>query len=234
MSIHLVFDLLAYTIGAILAWKVFKAKTQLIADENLRYIYYSIVIIGAFVGAFIVGSLNTYFSLEANGVIIGKSVLGAIVGGIIAVEIFKKVMKIEGSTGAYFAPSLAIGIAVGRIGCYFSGLEDYTYGVQTDFFLAVDFGDGILRHPVQLYESLVMALFFVYTLWMYLKRRNKFEKVIFYQFILLYSTQRFVWEFLKPYETVYWGLNVFQFICLGLIIYAIIYLTRCSSPHASE
>jgi len=57
--------------------------------------------------------------------------------------------------------SLTIGIAVGKIKCYFSGLEDYTYGIQTDLFLAVDFGGGILRHPVQLYESLVMALFFV-------------------------------------------------------------------------
>ncbi|MEN8216939.1 MAG: prolipoprotein diacylglyceryl transferase family protein [Pseudomonadota bacterium] len=108
-------------------------------------------------------------SLKQNYTDCIKSVLGAIVGGIIAVELFKKVMKIDVSTGAYFVPSLTIGIAVGRIWCYFSGLEDYTY--ETDFFLALDFGDGILRHPVQLYESLVMALFFVYSLWMYLKRQ---------------------------------------------------------------
>jgi len=66
----------------------------------LRYIYYTLLIIAAFIGAFMLGSLNTYFSLD--GIIIGKSVLGAIIGGIIAVELFKKVMKIDSSTGAYF------------------------------------------------------------------------------------------------------------------------------------
>ena len=57
------------------------------------------------------------------------------------------------STGAYFAPSLAIGIAIGRIGCFLSGLEDYTYGTPTTLPWGYDFGDGVLRHPVQLYEA---------------------------------------------------------------------------------
>ena len=228
MLLHLTFDLLAYAVGTILLWKVFKAKTEIITDENLRYFYYTIVIIGAFFGAFIIGSLNAYYSLDTQGSIIGKSVLGAIVGGVIAVEIFKKVMGIKGSTGAYFVPSLAIGIAIGRIGCFLSGLEDYTYGVETTFLLGYNFGDGTLRHPVQLYESAVMVLFFAYVVLIYFKNRDYFEKNIFYQFILLYATQRFIWEFLKPYETLFMGLNIFQFFCLGLIFYASIYLRRVS------
>jgi len=135
-------------------------------------------------------------------------------------------MHIKGSTGAYFVPSLVIGIAIGRVGCFLSGLEDYTYGISTDSFLGYDFGDGISRHPVQLYESFTMALFFLYLLIVYFKNRVYFEKYIFYQFILLYATQRFVWEFLKPYETLFMGLNVFQFFCLGLIGYAVYHLRR--------
>ena len=225
MLTHLIFELLAYVMGTLLAVKVFKSRTELIADENLRYLYYTIVIVGAFFGAFIIGSLNTYISVKSDeSIIIGKSILGAIIGATIAVESFKKIMKIRGSTGAYFVPSLVIGIAIGRIGCFLSGLDDYTYGVETNFILGYDFGDGILRHPVQLYESAIMVLFFIYVLWVYFKNRDYFEKNIFYQFILLYATQRFVWEFLKPYETLFLGLNVFQFFCLGLVLYALSYL----------
>jgi len=224
--VHLLFDLLAYIVGTLLLWKVFKPSRPTIENENLRYAYYTIVIIGAFFGAFLIGSLNTLVSLDSSKIIIGKSILGAIVGGVIAVEIFKKIMNIKGSTGAYFVPSLAVGIAIGRIGCFVSGLEDYTYGVETNSIFGYDFGDGVLRHPVQLYESLTMALFFFYTLILYIKDRNYFEKVIFYQFILVYSLQRFVWEFFKPYESVAFGLNVFQFVCLGLMVYAVRYLFK--------
>jgi len=228
MLIHLIFDLLAYAVGTLLAVKVFKSKTQLIENENVRYAYYTTVIVGAFFGAFIVGSINTYISVESESLIIGKSILGAIMGGTIAVETFKKIMNIKGSTGAYLVPSLAIGIAIGRVGCFLSGLQDYTYGIATDSFLGYDFGDGITRHPVQLYESAVMALFFIYVLYVYFKNRFYFEKYIFYQFILLYAIQRFIWEFLKPYETIALGLNVFQFFCLGLIIYSLYHLRRKS------
>ena len=228
MLIHLIFDLLAYAVGTFLAVKVFKSKTHLIESENLRYAYYTIVILGAFFGAFIVGSINTYISVESETLIIGKSILGSIIGGIIAVETFKKIMHIKGSTGAYFVPSLAIGITIGRVGCFLSGLEDYTYGVETTFMLGYDFGDGLLRHPVQLYESAVMVLFFIYVLFIYFKNRPYFEKYIFYQFILLYAIQRFAWEFLKPYETIFMSLNVFQFFCLGLVGYALYHLRRNS------
>jgi len=71
-----------------------------------------------------------------------------------------------------------------------------------------------------------MFLFFLYVVYIYFKDRVYFEKNIFYQFILLYAVQRFIWEFLKPYETVFLGLNSFQFFCLGLLIYAIYYLKK--------
>jgi prolipoprotein diacylglyceryltransferase len=229
LEIHLFFDLLAYSVGTFLTWRVFCPKEPLIVDENIRYAYYTVVIMGAFIGAIVIGSLNVYYSLEAQEhFLLGKSVLGAIVGAVVAVEIFKKVMKIQGSTGAYAVPSLAIGIAIGRLGCFFAGLDDYTYGIETHFLLGYDFGDNLLRHPVQLYESSVMALFFIYVIWIYIKDINYFEKKIFYQFILVYSIQRFTWEFLKPYETIWLGLNIFQFFCLGLMLYALYFLKKGS------
>jgi len=226
VPIHLFFDLLAYAIGTLLVWKVFTKDKEAIESENLRYFYYTTLLTGAFLGAFVLGTLNTYYSLTASTFILGKSILGAIVGATLFAEIFKKITKIEGSTGAYFVPSLVVGIAIGRVGCFLSGLEDYTYGIETTFWTGYDFGDGLLRHPVQLYESLTMVLFFGYLLYVYFKNIIYFEKVIFYQFILLYAVQRFVWEFLKPYETVAFGLNVFQFFCLALVGYALYHLKK--------
>ena len=226
MNIHLFFDLLAYGIGAFLTLKLFYPQKNYISNENIRYSYYTTALLGAVIGAIIIGSINTYYSLNQENFIIGKSILGAIVGGVIFIEIFKKIMKIKGSTGAYFVPSLTLGIAIGRIGCFMAGLEDYTYGIETTFVFGYDFGDGLYRHPVQLYESATMALFFIYVVYIYFKDRVYFEKHIFYQFILLYATQRFIWEFLKPYESILWGLNIFQFFCLGLVMYALYYLKR--------
>lgn len=223
MITHLLFDILSYTVGGILATKVFRPQKHIIQHEATRYIYYTLIIAGAFVGAIIIGTLNTYISTD-DTYILGKSILGALTGGIIVVEVFKKIIGIKGSTGAYFVPSLAVGIAIGRVGCFLSGLDDYTYGIQTDHLFAVDFGDGVLRHPVQLYESFFMLLFFVYATVIFYKNKVRFETTMFYQFVLFYATQRFFIEFLKPYETIYWELNIFQWLCFGLVFYSIIHL----------
>ena len=49
---------------------------------------------------------------------------------------------------------LCLGIIVGRWGCLFAGLADQTFGVPTGLPWGVDLGDGVPRHPVQIYESL--------------------------------------------------------------------------------
>ena len=56
------------------------------------------------------------------------------------------------ATGDLLALPLVLGIAIGRIGCFLSGLEDQSYGVATALPWGVDFGDGVARHPTQLYE----------------------------------------------------------------------------------
>ena len=223
MNIHIYFDVLSYVASALLFRSYFYQK-DLLPNGELRWYYYTVVIVGFVVGAMTLSLLNAYLSLGQW--IVGKSVLGALFGAIVGIEFFKYFTGIKGSTGAYFVPSLALGIAIGRIGCFMMGLDDYTYGVESTVPWAVDFGDGVLRHPVQLYESAMMFGFFLYSMWIYKHHRAYFEAKIFYLFVPFYATQRFIWEFLKPYETVVFGLNVFQIICLALMVYAIIYLKR--------
>ena len=98
----------------------------------------------------------------------------------------------------------------------------------------VDLGDGISRHPVQLYESLAMLAFLAIYL-LALRRRAAWTRDrAFYLFVLVYAAQRFVWEFLKPYERLLGPLDVFQLLALGMILYALIFDARArrSRHHA--
>ena len=76
----------------------------------------------------------------------------------------KRYIGLRTSTGDLYAIPLALGIAIGRIGCFLTGLSDNTYGTATNLPWAINFGDGIPRHPTQLYEiafllALVPAVF---------------------------------------------------------------------------
>jgi len=66
---------------------------------------------------------------------------------------------VERSTGDAFVMPLIAGIVIGRIGCFLAGLHDDTFGVATTLPWGVDFGDGVRRHPTQLYDiAFVLAL----------------------------------------------------------------------------
>src|SRR6185295_16481853 len=155
---------------------------------------------GAIAGALLFGSLNLTL---AGFWQIGHSIAGAVAGGIIAVELFKLATGVRGSTGGQFVAPLALGIAVGRLGCFFAGLPDYTYGTPTDLPWGVDFGDGIARHPVQLYESAAMLAFLILFLHGVARGSPLFLRHGFYIFVGWYAVQRFAWEFFKPYPAVF-------------------------------
>ena len=84
----------------------------------------------------------------------GQSIVGGLLGGLIGVELTKKWQGITRSTGDNFVVPLMVGTVVGRIGCFLAGLNDGTYGNPTSLAWGVDFGDGIARHPTQLYDIL--------------------------------------------------------------------------------
>ena len=86
----------------------------------------------------------------------GKTIVGALAFGLLTVELVKRYIGLHQSTGDLYAIPLALGIAIGRIGCFLTGLSDNTYGTPTNVPWAIDFGDGIPRHPTQLYEILFL------------------------------------------------------------------------------
>jgi len=88
----------------------------------------------------------------------GKTIVGALIGGLITVELMKRYIGLRVSTGDLYAIPLALGIAIGRIGCFLTGLSDNTYGAASNLPWAINFGDGIPRHPTQLYEAIFLLI----------------------------------------------------------------------------
>ena len=219
-SLHILFDLLAWGSAALLGvwlyrWRLHEAAG--IATRTGPY-YVVALAIGAVAGAWGFGSWNTALSAVPHP---SHSIAGALAGAIVAVELYKLARGIKGSTGAIWVGPLALGIAVGRLGCLFAGLGDETYGVPTGLPWAVDLGDGVPRHPVQLYESAAMLAFLAVYLAALARRAAWTRGRAFYLFILFYAAQRFAWEFLKPYPRLLGPLDIFQLLGLAMMAYAL-------------
>ncbi|MBO9621190.1 MAG: prolipoprotein diacylglyceryl transferase [Sphingomonas sp.] len=184
---------------------------------------------GAAAGAWLLGALNT---LRDARPILSHSIAGALAGAIGAVELWKWVRGVRGSTGGPFVIPLSLGIIVGRWGCLFAGLSDQTYGVPTNLPWGVDLGDGVSRHPVQIYESLAIGLFLAVYWRALAKQRAWAVRHGFHAFVLAYAVQRFAWEFLKPYPPLVGPFNVFHFVMIGLSAYALLWIARDRLPAA--
>src|SRR5258708_29534895 len=125
------------------------------------------VIAAAAVGA-VVGSKVLYWREDPRMIIAhgrdfqvlwgGKTMVGGLIGGLSAVEWVKRSMQFTSRTGDLFAVRLCVGIAIGRIGCFLTGLGDDTYGSPTSLPWGVNFGDGIPRHPAQVYDIVFLLL----------------------------------------------------------------------------
>jgi prolipoprotein diacylglyceryltransferase len=231
VSVHLLFDLLAWSGGIGLGYFVRKRWLAGVPTPGLldRPWWYASGLMGGVLGAYVLGTLNVRLAGMAGD---GRSVAGALAGAIIGIELYKALAGMKGSTGIGVVASLAFGIAVGRIGCLLAGIEDYTYGIPTSLPWGMDFGDGVTRHPVQLYESLSMAAFLVWFLRRLAAGGEWLRRHGFAVFVAVYAGQRFLWEFLKPYPTVLGPFNLFHLLCLGLLAYGGVMLHQRRLIHA--
>ncbi len=149
----------------------------------------------------------------------GKTIVGGLLGGWGGVEIAKRALHIRHSTGDAYVFPLVLGMAIGRIGCFLTGLSDNTCGLPTRLPWGVDFGDG-LRHPAQLYDILFLGLLatvlLVYVRGTQLRPRPNGR--LFRLFILVYLIYRFLVEFIKPRYHPYLGFSAIQIVCLAGVV----------------
>lgn len=141
----------------------------------------------------------------------GKTILMGLVGGYFGVEAAKWAVGIRTKTGDSFAAPVAAAVAVGRLACFSAGC---CHGAATGLPWGVDFGDGVRRHPTQLYEFLFHLGAAVVLL--KLQRRQLFKGQLIKLYILAYLAYRFATEFIRPEPELGLGLTAYQWACLVL------------------
>ncbi len=218
---HIVFELLAYTLGYQYYVWLRRRSDDPIVDEHRMFIFIGAAF-GAFWGSHLLGvverpletppSLFLYF-------LANKTIVGGLLGGLLGVEITKKLLGITTSSGDLMTFPLMLGLAIGRVGCHLQGLSDGTFGSASPLPWAVDFGDGILRHPVNLYEILFLGVIalLIFTLE---RSRTLANGSRFKIFMIGYLLWRFMLEYLKP--AFFWpvvGLSSIQIACLAGLWY---------------
>ncbi len=149
----------------------------------------------------------------------GQTLVGGLLGGLLGVELAKKWLGVHISTGDYFVVPLAVAIIIGRFGCYLAGLHDNTFGIATTLPWGVNFGDGISRHPTQLYEQLAVLLIVAVLQWQK-PLLARVPGLRFKLFLAAYLAWRLFIDFYKPLSFDYAGLSAIQWACaLALLLY---------------
>lgn len=147
---------------------------------------------------------------------------GGFLAGLAASLIF---IKVKGYSfwrlADLFAPAIALGYSIARIGCFLNGC---CYGVETGLPWGVIFPgvDSLPRHPTQLYASAAGMLIFLTLL--HLRRYKTFHGFVFLWFVVLYGIYRFVIEFIRVNPPVWGALSFAQVVALIFIVAGVFFL----------
>jgi phosphatidylglycerol:prolipoprotein diacylglycerol transferase len=180
--------------------------------------------------------------LRSGGVFYG----GLIAAVLVCIYQLRKHQLPLWTSGDLFAPGIALGYMVGRLGCLMAGC---CYGKETTVAWAITFTDpaanlnvgtplNVPLHPTQLYES--MAGLVILGILLALERRGRsFPGRTFWMFVLLYSVSRFIIEFYRGDDRgfVFNAVSTSQAISIVLAPLALVmlwYLSRPERPVAPE
>ncbi len=224
LPLHAVLETAAFFIGFRYFLYLRKKQQDVIASPNRIWIIVG-AIFGALIGSRLLGALERPYELFLTDNVLlyiysNKTVVGGFLGGLIGVELAKKIIGEKRSSGDLFVYPMILALCIGRIGCFSMGVYEETYGIETSLPWGMDLGDGISRHPVALYEILFLLL-----LWMVLRKLQQTYMLdngaLFKLFMIAYLLFRFLIEFIKPHYTIGIGLSSIQLACLlGLLYYS--------------
>jgi phosphatidylglycerol---prolipoprotein diacylglyceryl transferase len=220
--LHVICEIAAFSIAFRYYLYLRKRTTDVIPSGNRTWIIIGAVL-GSLIGSRLVGGLEDITALRtADNLLMhfynNKTVVGGFVGGLAGVEIVKKMIGEKRASGDLFTYPMILGLIIGRIGCFSTGIYEETYGLPTTAFTGMDLGDGIMRHPVSLYEIVFLAV-----TWISIAAINKTYSLQngsrFKLFMIAYLLFRFTIDFIKPHYNIAWQLSTIQLVCLAGLLY---------------
>lgn len=222
--VHTIFEVAAFFIG--FRYYLFLKKKQGDSIPMINRIWIIVgATAGALVGSRVVGAMEDPSWLhhpDWKSIFIAfnsKTIVGGLYGGLFGVELTKYFLKEKNRSGDLFVFPIMLALIIGRIGCFLTALQDHTAGGPTTLPWGIDYGDGIPRHPLPLYEIIFLA-----ALWLVLLQMKKSYKLapgsLFMLMMFGYTAYRFVNELFKADHQYPWHLSAIQTVCvLGLIYY---------------
>jgi phosphatidylglycerol:prolipoprotein diacylglycerol transferase len=143
----------------------------------------------------------------------GRSIVGALLFGFLAVEGAKPLLGYDIPPNDRFAVVLPFSIGIGRIGCLLAGC---CRGAPYEGPLAIAYDDHVLRHPAQMYEVLfqLAAGWLLLRLW----RRGTLFGRLFALYLVIYGVFRFLTEFIRETAKPYDGLSAYQLMCVAMAV----------------
>ena len=159
------------------------------------------IILGSLAGAALIGYAESFqflWHLSSDGPIppATQVSLGAMLGGWIGLEIAKRIQQTTHPSGDLFVFPMIVAIAFSRIAAFLNPIVGQRSGLPTSLPWCVDFGDGIPRHPTQLYEVIFILLLAAILLGRI--RRQRQRGCMFSQFVFAYLAFAFLLDFLRP------------------------------------
>jgi phosphatidylglycerol---prolipoprotein diacylglyceryl transferase len=189
-----------------------------------------VALVGGLIGARGYWLLQNHESVSFGSVLGGSGLIwyGGLAGGVVAVLLWARRRDFLSLDLVDVAgPGLALGYAIGRIGCQISG--DGDYGKAWDGPWAMGYPNGTVPtapgetvHPTPIYETVIMGL----VAWLLWSLRDRVRPgVLFASYLVLAGSERFLIEFLRRNEAVALGLTAAQLESLALLALGAVWLS---------
>lgn len=200
---------------------------------------------GALIGGAVFAKIGSAWRFVGSGATLeelflfgGRSILGGLAGAYLGAIVAKRLVGYRRSTGDLFAPAVAIGLAVGRIGCFLTEQvgtpTSMPWGITVSPEAAASIPNcpqcltGQPMHPSFLYEIGFLVVAFA-LLWLG-RDRLAVEGMSFKLFLLAYGMFRFGVEFVRGNPEMGFGFTGSQLFLLITIPILVIYVVRSTRP----
>lgn len=215
---------LAFIVAGIVAYWQFKKR-----DVKPDFIYP--LLIAAVVGGLLGAKIHYLIihpeawpenMLSGEGLVWFGGLFGAVAGVVVVTLVSKQRLAAIMDSGAI---AVAIGYAVGRIGCLLRGC---CYGVETDLPCGMSFPqgvpptpEGVHVHPTQLYSIITGVIIFALLAWV-IGPRFKREGPLMFAYAILAGVERFGVEFIRANQPMVWGLTQQQWIAIAMVVVGVV------------